>query len=70
LNLLKSEGATHILIDSYYNEDYPDTVIKAVNRRLETDTEFEQRKKDIEKRLADSKDYELELLAKLKAKYE
>lgn len=63
-------GATHINIIhgiSYYCS-YVE--IDAICRRIETDEEFEQRKKDIEARQEQHRQYELKLLAELKAKHD
>lgn len=70
LEQLKEIGATHIDFSSRYEygETYYD--VKAVCIRPETDAEYEKRTADQRAREEADKQYELEQLAKLKAKYE
>ena len=66
---LEKLGATHIDIEhgSTYGCSYIE--INAICRRLETDEEYEQRKREEEVRMERRKQLELKQLADLKAKY-
>ena len=65
---LEKLGATHINIECGSSYDsYVD--IEAVCRRIETDEEFEQRKKEFEERKERLKQRELKQLAELRARY-
>ena len=69
---LEKLGATHVNIESVidYYDDCSYVVIDAICRRIETDEEFEQRKKEVEAQQEQRKQQELIQLAELKAKYE
>lgn len=64
---LEKLGATHINIEQ---GDFSYVTIEAIERRLETDEEFNQRKEEQELRQLAQKQEELKILAELKAKYE
>lgn len=63
---LEKLGATHVNIERY---DCYHVEIDAICRRIETDEEFEQRKKEVEARQDQYRQRELKQLAELKAKY-
>lgn len=63
-------GATHVNIEHGIDYDCSYVEIDAICRRIETDEEFEQRKKEVEARLEKYRQQELKQLADLKAKYE
>tara|TARA_R110002012_G_scaffold154093_2_gene314332 strand:+ start:1050 stop:1349 length:300 start_codon:yes stop_codon:yes gene_type:complete len=66
---LEKLGATHIDIEHGGSYDCSYVEIDAVCRRIETDEEFEKRKKEVEARQEHDTRRELEQLAKLKLKY-
>lgn len=65
-------GVTHVCI--YYEHDPdPDSCyieVQPICRRIETNEEFEKRKKEIKKQQEKTKQRELKLLEELKLKYE
>lgn len=63
-------GATHVNIEHGIDYDCSYVEIDAICRRIETDEEFEQRKKEVEARWEKYRQQELKQLAELKAKYE
>ena len=63
-------GATHVNIEHGIDYDCPYIEIDAICRRIETDEEFEQRKKEVEARWEKYRQQELKQLAELKAKYD
>lgn len=63
-------GATHVNIEPDIRYDCPYVEIDVICRRIETDEEFEQRKKEVEARQEQYRQQELKQLAELKAKYE
>jgi len=67
---LEKLGATHIEITSHaeYDSHYVD--FKGICKRIETDEEFEQRKKESRQRNERIKEMELKKLEELKLKYE
>ena len=67
---LEKLGATHINIEPYISYDCAYVEIDAICRRIETDEEFEQRKKEAEARQEQHRQRELKQLAELKAKYD
>ena len=66
---LEKLGATHVNIEHGISYDCSYVEIDAICRRIETDDEFEQRKKEVEARQEQRKQQELKQLADLKAKY-
>lgn len=66
---LEKLGTTHVNIKPVISYDCPYVEIGAICRRIETDEEFEQRKKEVEARQEQHKQRELKQLAELKAKY-
>lgn len=66
---LEKLGATHIDIEHGVSYECSYVEIDAICRRIETDEEFEKRKKEVEARKERNKQRELEQLAKLKLKY-
>jgi 2-methylisocitrate lyase-like PEP mutase family enzyme len=66
---LEKLGATHVNIEHGISYDCIYVEIDAICRRIETDEEFEQRKKEFEARQEQYKQRELQQLADLKAKY-
>lgn len=66
---LEKLGATHVNIEPGISYDCSYVEIDAICRRIETDEEFEQRKKEVEARQEQRKQQELKQLADLKAKY-
>ena len=66
---LEKLGATHVNIEPYISYDCPHIEINAICRRIETDEEFEQRKRLFEAWQEQCKQRELKQLAELKAKY-
>ena len=66
---LEKLGATHVNIEPFISYDCAYVEINAICRRIETDEEFEQRKKEIEARQEQYRQRELQQLAELKAKY-
>ncbi len=62
-------GATHVNIQPDVSYDCPITRIDAICRRIETDEEFELRKKEVEARQEQNRQRELKQLAQLKSKY-
>ena len=67
---LEMLGATHVLINAESSYDVSYALIDAICRRMETDEEFEQRKKVIEARENEIKQHELKTYERLKAKYD
>ena len=66
---LEKLGATHVNIEPFISYDCAYVEINAICRRIETDEEFEQRKKEVEARQEQHRQRELKQLAELKAKY-
>ena len=66
---LEKLGATHVDIEPYISYYCPYIKIYVICRRIETDEEFEQRKKEVEARQEQHRQRELKQLAELKAKY-
>ena len=66
---LEKLGVTHVEIEPGMSYDCPYVEIDVICRRIETDEEFEQRKKEVEARQAEHRQRELKQLAELKAKY-
>ena len=66
---LEKLGATHVNIETAISYDCYYVEIGAICRRVETDEEFEQRKKEVEARQEQHRQRELKQLAELKAKY-
>jgi len=66
---LEKLGATHVNIEHGISYDCSYVEIDAICRRIETDEEFEQRKKEIEARQEQNKQRQLKQLAELKSKY-
>lgn len=66
---LEKLGATHVNIEHGISYDCSYVEIDAICRRIETDEEFEQRKKEVEARQEQFRQQELRQLAELKAKY-
>jgi 2-methylisocitrate lyase-like PEP mutase family enzyme len=66
---LEKLGATHIYIEHGVSYDFSYVEIDAICRRIETDEEFEQRKKEVEARQERNKQRELRQLEELKSKY-
>ena len=66
---LEKIGATHVNIEHGISYDCSYVEIDAICRRIETDEEFEQRKKEVEARQEQYRQRELKQLAELKAKY-
>ena len=66
---LEKLGATHVNIEPFISYDCAYVEINAICRRIETDEEFEQRKKEVEARQEQYRQRELKQLAELKAKY-
>ena len=66
---LEKLGATHVNIEPFISYDCAYVEINAICRRIETDEEFEQRKKEAEARQEHNRQRELKQLAELKAKY-
>jgi hypothetical protein len=62
-------GATHVNIQPDVSYDCPITRIDAICRRIETDEEFELRKKEFEAHQEQNRQRELKQLAQLKSKY-
>ena len=62
-------GATHVNIQPDVSYDCPITRIDAICRRIETDEEFELRKKEFEAHREQNRQRELKQLAQLKSKY-
>lgn len=62
-------GATHVNIEHGISYDCSYVDIDVICRRIETDEEFEQRKKEDEARQEQRRQRELKQLAELKAKY-
>jgi len=69
LEALEKLGATHVEIDPYTEYDSAYVKIEAYCERIETDEEFEQRKKQVEARQEQIRQRDLKQLAELKAKY-
>lgn len=69
LDELEKLGATHIEIEASVYFDSARLEIKAISERLETDEEFEQRKKVNEIRQEEIRQNELKQLEQLKSKY-
>ena len=69
LDAIEALGATHVEINSSTRYDCDYVTIKPVSEHLETDEEFEQRKKEIEFRQEQIRQNELEQLELLKTKY-
>ena len=67
---LEKLGATHVNIEPFIFHDCPSIEINVICRRIETDEEFEQRKKEVEARQEQHRQRELKQLAELKAKYD
>ena len=67
---LEKLGATHVNIEHGIDYDCFYVEIGAICRRIETDEEFEQRKKEVETRQEQHRQRELKQLAELKAKYD
>lgn len=65
----RAVGATHVNIEHVISYDCSYLEIDAVCRRIETDEEFEQRKKEVEARQEQNRQRELKQLADLKSKY-
>lgn len=66
---LEKLGANRVDIEPYISYDCPYIEINAICRRIETDEEFEQRKKEVEARQEQYRQRELQQLADLKAKF-
>ena len=66
---LEKLGATHVNIENSISYDCSYVEIDAICRRIETDYEFEQRKKEAEARQNQIKQRDLKQLEELKAKY-
>jgi len=66
---LEKIGATHVNIEHGISYDCSYVEIDAICRRIETDEEFEQRKKEFETRQEQYRQRDLRQLADLKAKY-
>jgi hypothetical protein len=62
-------GATHVNIEPDVSYDCPIAIIDAICRRIETDEEFELRKKEFEAHQEQNRQRELKQLAQLKSKY-
>ncbi len=69
LNKLEKLGATHVEIQPYEEYGVPDVKIEAYCVRIETDEEFEKRKKEVEEKEEWVRQKDLKKLAELKAKY-
>ena len=69
LEVLEKLGATDVEIDPYIEYDSAYVKIEAYCERLETDEEFEQRKKQVEARQEQMRQRDLKQLADLKSKY-
>ena len=69
IEALEKLGATHVEIEHGINYDCSYVEIGAICRRIETDEEFEQRKKEVEARQEQNKQRELKQLQELKTKY-
>lgn len=63
-------GATHVNIEHGISYDCSYVEIEVICRRIETDEEFEQRKKEVEARQEQYRQQELKQLTELKAKYD
>lgn len=66
---LEKLGATHVNIEHGISYDCSYVEIDAICRRIETDEEFEQRKKEVDARQEQYRQRELKQLADLKSKY-
>lgn len=66
---LEKLGATHVNIEHGISYDCSYVEIDAICRRIETDEEFEQRKKEFDARQEQNRQRELKQLAELKSKY-
>ena len=66
---LEKLGATHVEIEHGINHDCSYVEIDAICRRIETNEEFEQRKKEVEAHQEKNKQRELSQLQELKLKY-
>ncbi|MCK9416002.1 hypothetical protein M0Q97_05015 [Candidatus Dojkabacteria bacterium] len=69
LDELEKLGATHVEIEASVYYDSATLEINAISERIETDEEFEQRKKEIEFRQEQIRQNELKQLEQLKSKY-
>ena len=69
IEVLEKLGATHVEIEHGISYDCSYVEIDAICRRVETDEEFEQRKKQVEARQEQKKQRELKQLQDLKSKY-
>lgn len=69
LDELEKLGATHVEIEASVYYDSGRLEINAISERIETDEEFEQRKKEIEFRQEQIRQNELKQLELLKTKY-
>jgi hypothetical protein len=70
LDALEKLGATDVEINATDEWGYPSISIKAFQRRLETDEEFQQRVEDETAKEAQQRARDLETLRILKEKYE
>jgi hypothetical protein len=70
LDALEKLGATDVDIETHDSWGYPSIYIKAFQRRLETDEEFQQRVNDETANETQQRARELETLRILKEKYE
>jgi hypothetical protein len=66
---LEKLGATHVNIEHGVSYDCSYVEIDAICRRIETDEEFELRKKEFEAHQEQNRQRELKQLAQLKSKY-
>lgn len=66
---LEKLGATNVEIEPYTEYDCSYVTIEAYCNRIETDEEFEQRKKEVEAFKEQEKQRELKQLEELKKKY-
>lgn len=67
---IENLGATHVNIEHGISYDCSYVEIDVICRRIETDEEFEQRKKEVEARQEQYRQQELKQLIELKAKYD
>tara|TARA_R110000851_G_scaffold260778_5_gene413328 strand:- start:83 stop:382 length:300 start_codon:yes stop_codon:yes gene_type:complete len=70
IKLMKELGVNQINIESGISYDCPYVTIEPVQRRIETDDEYEKRVGEIKYRNEETKRRDLEQLARLKDKYE
>jgi hypothetical protein len=70
LDALEKLGATHVDIEARTDWDCPILSIDACNRRMETDDEYEARVDAIQAGIDRRVQEDLEMLEKLKSKYE